>query len=85
MATMTVGQALFWSAAATAATTAATGGFNNDRDLHAGRVGPAENKKTSEALPQTSEAAKKNRKQAASVMAKDFQAPTLGTPGLLGI
>ena len=41
--------------------------------------------KTAEALPQGSEAAKKKRKLAASVMARDFQAPTLGTPGLLGI
>jgi len=44
-----------------------------------------DNSKTATALPQTSEAAKKKRKLAASVMAKDFQAPTLGTPGLLGI
>ena len=49
------------------------------------KVAAADNKKTAESLPQSSEAAKKNRKFAASVMAKDFQAPTLGTPGLLGI
>jgi hypothetical protein len=41
--------------------------------------------KTAEALPQDSEAAKKNRQRKASLLTKDFGTPVLGKPGLLGI
>ena len=83
---LTTAGAVTAAAAVGVGTAAATGAFSSKKGpKFPGRAGPAENKKTAEALPQTSEAAKNNRKLAASVMAKDFQAPTLGTPGLLGI
>jgi hypothetical protein len=39
-------------------------------------------KQTAEALPQDSEAARKNRKRAAGTLTAGFAKPTLGTPGL---
>ena len=83
-AEITLTQLILASTAAAVGGAAAGGAFSGtDKPKMSGAA--ADKSKTAEALPQGSEAARKNRKFAASVMAKDFQAPTLGTPGLLGI
>jgi len=41
-----------------------------------------ENKKTAEALPQDTEASKRNKRLAASLMTQGFTEPQLGKPGL---
>ena len=73
-----------------ASTAAAAGGVALSSEMNKGGslkpgVAAADNKKTAEALPQASETAKKNKRFATQMLTKDFQAPTLGQPGLLGI
>ena len=71
-------------ASAATAGAAASGAFSSKPSAPKARA--AENKKeTAEALPQGSEAAKKNRRRAASVFTKDFAPPTLSQSGLLGL
>lgn len=63
---------------------AATGGFGGGGGGKYLAGAPGQAQRTAEPTVQLSEAAKRNRRLAASTLTKGFAEPTLGVPGLLG-
>ena len=61
---------------------AATGAFSKSGAPKMPGAAATDKTKTAEALPQTTEAAKKNRRLSASLLTEGFAPPKLGIPGL---